>query len=221
MERIERGRRGRSPHSDGLQPVDAVRRISALHGRRKSVQQMDDTHVHWHAEIWGKDKEWDAEITEQGPIERNAWKSVSGDAPNAGIVRFQPWSGRTRVRLVMAYEPRAPVENVGDALGLLRRECQRASRVSRSTSRAVAGRRRLARRGSRRRRAMTAMQAIKKYAKRVDADLARTALDSASIPSVVSGLGVGTAEDELTLLVPDDKVRAALEILDGRNGASP
>ena len=24
----------------------------------KEVRQLDDTHVHWHAEIWGKDKEW-------------------------------------------------------------------------------------------------------------------------------------------------------------------
>jgi uncharacterized membrane protein len=86
----------------------------------KSVKQLDDTHVHWHAEIWGKDKEWDAEITEQVPDERISWKSVSGDAPNAGTVRFERLSGdRTRVRLVMAYEPQGAVESTGDALGIL------------------------------------------------------------------------------------------------------
>jgi uncharacterized membrane protein len=84
----------------------------------KEVRQLDDTHVHWHAEIWGKDKEWDAEITEQEPDKRISWKSVSG-APNAGTVRFEPLDAdRTRVRLVMAYEPEGAVENAGDALGI-------------------------------------------------------------------------------------------------------
>jgi uncharacterized membrane protein len=86
----------------------------------KEVKQLDDTHVRWHAEIWGKDKEWDAEITEQVPDQKIGWKSISGDAPNAGTVRFEPLGpDRTLVRLVMAYEPQGAVENVGDALGVL------------------------------------------------------------------------------------------------------
>ncbi len=84
----------------------------------KEVRQLDDTHVHWHAEIWGKDKEWDAEITEQEPDKRISWKSVSG-APNAGTVRFEPLGAdSTRVRLVMAYEPEGAIENIGDAVGI-------------------------------------------------------------------------------------------------------
>jgi uncharacterized membrane protein len=84
----------------------------------KEVRQLDDTHVHWHAEIWGKDKQWDAEITEQEPDKRISWKSISG-APNAGTVRFEPLGAdRTRVRLVMAYEPEGALENAGDALGI-------------------------------------------------------------------------------------------------------
>ncbi|HET9445428.1 MAG TPA: SRPBCC family protein [Steroidobacteraceae bacterium] len=84
----------------------------------KEVRQIDDTHVHWRAEIWGKEKEWDAEITEQEPDKRISWKSTSG-APNAGTVRFEPLGNeRTRIRLVMAYEPEDTIENVGDALGI-------------------------------------------------------------------------------------------------------
>ncbi len=84
----------------------------------KEVRQLDDTHLHWRAEVWGKEKEWDAEITEQEPDQRISWKSVSG-APNAGTVRFEPIGPeRTRVRLTMAYEPEDAIENVGDALGI-------------------------------------------------------------------------------------------------------
>jgi uncharacterized membrane protein len=86
----------------------------------KDVKQLDDTHVRWRAEIGGKEKQWDAEITEQVPDERISWKSVSGDAPNAGTVRFEPIdANRTRVRLVMAYQPQGAMESVGDALGIL------------------------------------------------------------------------------------------------------
>ena len=90
----------------------------------KEVRQIDDTHVHWRADIWGKDVEWDAQITEQDPDRRISWKSVSG-APNAGTVRFEPLGAdRTAVRLVMSYEPQGAVENVGDALGLLNSRVQ-------------------------------------------------------------------------------------------------
>jgi len=76
----------------------------------KEVRQLDDTHVHWHAEIWGKEKEWDAEIIEQEPDKRISWKSISG-APNAGTVRFEPRGAEsTRVRLTMAYEPEGLVD---------------------------------------------------------------------------------------------------------------
>jgi uncharacterized membrane protein len=90
----------------------------------KEVRQLDDTHLHWRAEVWGKEMEWDAEITEQEPDKRISWKSLSG-APNAGTVRFESLGpSRTRVRLVMAYEPQDAVENVGDALGLFSAQVQ-------------------------------------------------------------------------------------------------
>lgn len=85
----------------------------------EEVRQLDDTHVHWRAKIWGKEKEWDAEITEQEPDKRISWRSVSG-AENAGTVRFEPiGADRTRVRLTMAYEPEGAVEKTGDAMGAL------------------------------------------------------------------------------------------------------
>jgi uncharacterized membrane protein len=90
----------------------------------KEVRQLDDTHVHWHAEIAGKDKEWDAEITEQIPDQRIAWRSTSG-APNSGVVTFEKISdNKTRITLRMDYEPEDVVDKVGDAVGMLSRRIE-------------------------------------------------------------------------------------------------
>jgi uncharacterized membrane protein len=87
----------------------------------KSVTQIDDTHVHWKAEVAGKDEEWDAEITEQHPDERVAWKATTG-AENAGVVTFHRIDDETtRVTLQMDVDPEGVVENVGTALGFLDR----------------------------------------------------------------------------------------------------
>jgi uncharacterized membrane protein len=83
----------------------------------KQVTQLDDTHLHWKAEIAGKEKEWDAEITEQTPDQRIAWTSRGG-AVNDGIVMFQPLAdARSKICLQVAYLPEGFVENVGDELG--------------------------------------------------------------------------------------------------------
>ncbi|MFO1502678.1 MAG: SRPBCC family protein [Steroidobacteraceae bacterium] len=86
----------------------------------KAVTQIDDTHLHWSARLWGGiDQEWDAEITEQEPDKRISWRSTTGTR-NAGTVRFHPVdANRTRVRLTMAYDPEGVVENLGDKLGIL------------------------------------------------------------------------------------------------------
>ena len=85
----------------------------------KEVRQLDDTHVRWRAEVAGKDKEWDAEITEQLPDQRIAWRSVSG-ARNAGVVTFHRIDDdTTRIMLQMDYEPEGVIENSGDISGVL------------------------------------------------------------------------------------------------------
>ena len=91
----------------------------------KAVRQLDDTHLHWQAEVWGREKEWDAEITEQEPDRRIAWKSISG-AMNAGTVRFEAVDeSHTRIRLVMAYEPEGALEKIGDAVGAINSQVQK------------------------------------------------------------------------------------------------
>jgi uncharacterized membrane protein len=83
----------------------------------EEVKQLDDTHLHWRAQVAGKPKEWDAEITEQTPDRRIAWRSTSG-VTNAGVVTFhRVGDNRTRVMLQMDYEPETMMERLGDAVG--------------------------------------------------------------------------------------------------------
>ncbi|MGH9318281.1 MAG: SRPBCC family protein, partial [Vicinamibacteria bacterium] len=88
----------------------------------QSVQQLDDTHVQWVAEIRGESRQWTSEITEQQPDERIAWKTIEGEVKNDGVVTFeQVGDGLTRINLEMDVEGESTVENVaGDLLGIVK-----------------------------------------------------------------------------------------------------
>jgi uncharacterized membrane protein len=87
----------------------------------KSVTQLDDTSLRWVAEVAGKEKDWIAEITEQAPDLRVAWRAMSG-AENAGVVTFHRIDDdTTRVTLQMDVDPEGIVETAGTALGFLER----------------------------------------------------------------------------------------------------
>lgn len=82
------------------------------------VRQLDDRHLIWRADIGGKEKTWEAEITEQIPDARVAWKSTAG-AANAGVVTFHRLDPEhTRVMLQLDYDPEGVIENVGDTIGV-------------------------------------------------------------------------------------------------------
>jgi uncharacterized membrane protein len=90
----------------------------------ESIRQIDDTHLHWVAEIAGQRREWDAEITEQHPDERIAWTSTSGQR-NAGVVTFHRLADdRTKVMLQIDHDPDGLLDKAGDALGLVRRQAK-------------------------------------------------------------------------------------------------
>jgi len=90
----------------------------------QEVRQLDDTHLHWVAEIGGVRREWDAEITEQHPDERVAWKSTDG-AENAGVVTFHRLDDmHTLVTLQMSFHPRGPAEAIASALGAVRAQAR-------------------------------------------------------------------------------------------------
>lgn len=86
----------------------------------ESVKQLGDTRTAWVVEIAGVRREFEAEITEQHPDERVAWRST-GKPHQAGVVTFHRLSdSTTRVTLQMEYDPEGFVETVGDWLQLVR-----------------------------------------------------------------------------------------------------
>jgi uncharacterized membrane protein len=85
------------------------------------IRQVDDTHLHWRTKVAGREKDFDAVITEQTPDQRIAWTSEAGPE-HAGVVTFHRLGdGQTRVMVQMDYEPEGPVEKAGDLLGLVKR----------------------------------------------------------------------------------------------------
>jgi uncharacterized membrane protein len=82
------------------------------------VEQKTDTRLHWVVDVGGSTREWDAEITEQHPDHRVAWKALDQDGPD-GVVTFHKLDdARTRVMVQMDYEPEGMKESVGSMVGL-------------------------------------------------------------------------------------------------------
>ena len=91
----------------------------------ESVRQLDDRNLHWTVKIAGVSREFDAEITEQHPEERIAWRSTGG-VEHAGVVTFHKLADdRTRVMLQLEMEPEGLVETVGEKTGIVSRAAER------------------------------------------------------------------------------------------------
>ncbi|HEV2810463.1 MAG TPA: SRPBCC family protein [Acidimicrobiales bacterium] len=87
----------------------------------EEVTQITPTRTHWRTEIGGVTREFDAEITEQVPDRRIAWRTVDGP-DQGGVVTFQPSdAGGTTVSLELDYEPEGLAEKAADKLGLVKR----------------------------------------------------------------------------------------------------
>jgi uncharacterized membrane protein len=83
----------------------------------QSVKQIDDTHLHWVAEIGGNREEWDAEITRQDPDRKVAWRALDGRF-NSGTVTFEPLAdNQTHINVVIEHETEGLTEALGSALG--------------------------------------------------------------------------------------------------------
>jgi uncharacterized membrane protein len=88
----------------------------------ESVEQVDDTHLRWVAQVNGERRDWRAEIVEQVPDQKVAWRALGEDGPN-GIVTFEPLGeDKTIVIVEMSYEPEGLKEQLGAKVGLDSRE---------------------------------------------------------------------------------------------------
>ena len=88
------------------------------------VSQRTDRVLEWLVTVGGKAKSWTAEIVDQTPDRRIAWRSIEG-TQNAGAVLFDDLGpGACRVTLRIDAEPAGILERMGDAAGFLDRRVE-------------------------------------------------------------------------------------------------
>jgi uncharacterized membrane protein len=89
--------------------------------RVTSVSQQDETHIAFKAKIWGKTKEYTAEIIEQRPDERIAWRVVDG-VSHTGVVTFHELAPRlTRVDVSLDFDPGSLIEKAARGMRFVKR----------------------------------------------------------------------------------------------------
>lgn len=87
----------------------------------ESIEQIDDTHLHWVVSVAGRREEFDAVITEQVPDTRIAWTTTEGPR-HAGAVDFHRLAGdRTQLMVVMDTERRGVAAKIAGATGAIDR----------------------------------------------------------------------------------------------------
>jgi uncharacterized membrane protein len=104
-------------------PISAVyglwtqfERFPEFMGGVESITQQTDDRLHWVVSVAGVEREFDAEITEQHPDERVAWRSVDGET-HAGVVTFHRLDdATTRVNVQIDWKPQGVVEAAGALL---------------------------------------------------------------------------------------------------------
>lgn len=76
----------------------------------------DDSRTHWKVDgPLGVSAEWTAEIVEDVPNEKIAWRSTEDSrVRNSGVVRFDDRDGQTSIEVAIEYSP--PAGGAGDAV---------------------------------------------------------------------------------------------------------
>jgi uncharacterized membrane protein len=89
--------------------------------RVEKIEQRDDTTLMWHENIWGVRRSWEADITEQKPCERIAWRSKEGPQ-SVGVATFHRLSDNlTRVYVNLDFQPQGLFEKTASGTRISRR----------------------------------------------------------------------------------------------------
>jgi uncharacterized membrane protein len=81
----------------------------------QDVEQLDDTHLRWHMNVAGVERDFDVVITDQVPDRLIAWES-HGELEQRGRVDFTPMgSDATQVTLSLDWNPTGATEKIGSA----------------------------------------------------------------------------------------------------------
>ncbi len=95
-------------------------RLPEIFDRLDSVRTFDNGRSHWKLALpMGRSLEWDAEITDDQPNSRIAWRSVSSSAPHSGEVRFEPATGNRGTKVRVEIRPEGLGTSFGKLLGLV------------------------------------------------------------------------------------------------------
>jgi membrane protein len=86
-----------------------------------AIRQLDDRTTRWTVRIAKEQREFDAEVTEQVPELRMAWKG-RGTPEQAGVVTFHRLDARrSRMTVQLDWEPAGLFDRIGDRLGIVER----------------------------------------------------------------------------------------------------
>ncbi|WP_051323735.1 SRPBCC family protein [Candidatus Solirubrobacter pratensis] len=89
--------------------------------RVERIEQRDDTTLMWHENIWSVRRSWEAEITDQEPCVRIAWRSKGGPQ-TVGVVSFHRLSEHlTRICMTVDFQPKGLFEKTASGMRISRR----------------------------------------------------------------------------------------------------
>jgi uncharacterized membrane protein len=89
--------------------------------RVERIEQRDEATLMWHENIWGIRRSWEAEITDQVPCERIAWRSKGG-TQTIGVVTFHRLSDTlTRILMTVDFQPKGLFEKTASGTRISRR----------------------------------------------------------------------------------------------------